>query len=68
MLAPLPNGSFVSASSDNTIRVWHPHVLALHGMAKLGACSTTMAHDAFTVAVLPDGRVASGDYEGLTSL
>lgn len=60
-LAVLPDGHFISGSSDKTIKLWDGQ----------GECLTTLTGHTDSVsalAVLPDGRLISGSLDGIIKL
>ena len=67
-LAALPDGRLLSGSMDGTLKVWDARALSLRGGASTAQCAATLRAPggglAMSLAVLPDGRVASGNYDG----
>ena len=73
-LAALPDGRLASASRDGTVQVWHPDrpaeapvVFLDHGgegVTDIAGGAHPGVDDVWTVAALPDGRLASGGADG----
>ena len=73
-LAALPDGRLASASRDGTVQVWHPDrpaeppiVFLDHGgegVTDVAGGAHPGVDDVWTVAALPDGRLASGGADG----
>ena len=76
-LQPLPDGRLASGSWDHTVRLWRSAPLVRPITASLAPlaydCNDHMAlrgHDGgvWSLVLLPDGRLASGDYGGAVRL
>ena len=66
-LIALPYGRLLSASGDNTVKVWDERVLAMRGAVSADAVSATLTghtSDVVALAVLSDFRVLSGGFDG----
>lgn len=66
-LVAVPYGRLLSASGDNTVKVWDERVLAMRGAVTADAVSATLTghtSDVVALAVLSDCRVVSGGFDG----
>jgi len=80
-LAALPGSRLASGSEDKTIRVWDTRPAAAatddgfagtagHGAARVTPVVVLKGHTSYVLALqpLPDGRLASGSYDGTVRL